>query len=115
MLDIDGAIASIRQKIATLEERLDILERAKLVAIEEIGSNSATTDPAPRSVHPKKSNRRDQLVAFISEHGPMKRSELIMKAGLPKGTVSGLLLDKGVFKNLGHGMWGLQGPNQEDS
>jgi hypothetical protein len=53
--------------------------------------------------------RRTQLIEYLREHGPMKRTELIANSGVPAGTIAHLLRDGEAFEPDGNGGWRVKG------
>jgi hypothetical protein len=98
--DIQKALAIIDQRIENL---VDI--RTKLA--EEFGSAPETTRSAPKLLATNTSNgngsltRKQQLVAFLTEHGPAKRGKINAESGIPKGTVAALLNKPGFVRRFG--------------
>lgn len=49
--------------------------------------------------------RRTELIQFLREHGPKRRSEIKLSSGIPVGTISHVLKDGSAFERLEDGTW----------
>jgi hypothetical protein len=102
----------IEKAIELIDQKIMGLQKAKLTLLEAFGEKSedmkhqASLFPAIKRNTPKRSSptRRDELANFLKAEGPLTRTEIFKRSGIPQGTVSTLLLDKASFKSR-DGKW----------
>jgi len=87
--DIEKAIDLIDHKIVELQ-------RAKRTLIEAFGEKTLQVAPSSGTA---KITRKEAIIRLLQEEGPLLRSEILKKSGIPKGTVASVLNDKTIFKN----------------
>lgn len=90
--------------IADLRRRAQRLLDAAC-AIEEAYPENKAEKPQENG----KDDRRTQLIEYLKAHGPTKRADLIVKSGIPAGTLASLLRDE-AFKQVKRGVWRLRKP-----
>ena len=115
---LDQDIERLDQEIAKLRKQRDVLADAQdvLAVLFNGANNERPTDSEfansdSESGTPKREKgapRRDVVMAYIGEHGPSKRAQLVEATGIPKGTISYVLNDKTRFKRLENGTWDLR-------
>ncbi|MCX7012476.1 MAG: hypothetical protein NTW86_07935 [Candidatus Sumerlaeota bacterium] len=72
----------------------------------ESSGSSASLDPTPGINEREKGgssarSRKEQLIAFLNEHGPSTRREILEHSGIPVGTIATLLVRKAEFEQTG--------------
>lgn len=93
----------IEKAVELIDAKILELRQAKATLLELFGEKLTYKDSSPllfsgKNVVGKKGpNRRDALIKFLLEEGPLSRSEIYARSGIPKGTVAGLLTDKNTF------------------
>src|SRR5438132_9241632 len=90
--DIAKALEVIDRQILNLQQSKRIL----LDAFSAEGSpiKSAATLPTTRSGNGNgngNQNRKDQLITFLTQHGPSSRGKINHESGIPRGTIANLL------------------------
>jgi len=121
----------IRKAVEVINQRIENLERIKSLLLEEFGSSSvlgavktAADKPMKRlgagashNGHDNDSgseiSRKEQLIKFLTEHGPSTRGTINEKSGIPKGTVAYLLTKPGFVRRLGKWSVGTSSAPQE--
>jgi hypothetical protein len=102
----------IEKAIELIDQKIMGLQKAKLTLLEAFGEKSedikhqASLFPVIKRNTVKKSTptRREELAEFLKLEGPLTRTEIFKRSGIPQGTVSTLLLDKATFKSK-DGKW----------
>lgn len=93
----------IESKSSAHDDALAALSRVSI--IQHGRRSDAHADSSNGNGNPR--GRKIQLVNFFNEHGPMSRTEIVARAGLPEGTVSYCLNDKKFFQQRENGLWFL--------
>jgi len=97
----------IEKTIELIDLKIMGLQKAKLTLLEAFGEKTEDIKHQP-SLFPiakknpvKKSTpiRKNELIKFLRMEGPLARSEILKRSGIPQGTVAGLLLDRDTFKS----------------
>lgn len=97
----------IEKAIELIDQKIIGLQKAKLTLLEAFGEKIEDLKRQP-SLFPivkhkliKKSTptRKEELKKFLMVEGPLARSEIIKKSGIPQGTIATLLLDRDTFKS----------------
>ena len=91
----------IKKAVDILDQRIANLQNIKAMLVAEFdgqpGASAVvlTARPAQPSTGNGNGNqtRKDQLVKFLTEHGPLTRRTINEKSGIPKGTIANLLRD----------------------
>jgi hypothetical protein len=113
-------VADLRRRAQDLMHRAQRLLDAAAVIEEDYGlsqghqveidvtvpiehSSSEQDRPTPAIAAP--GERLKQLIQFLKEGGPKRRSEIAKTSGIPVGTISHLLKDNSHFKQLHDGRW----------
>ncbi|MBA2592825.1 MAG: hypothetical protein H0U97_11440 [Gammaproteobacteria bacterium] len=112
-------VANLRSRAHDLAQRAQRLLDAAAVIEEDYGlshghqleanftshiaSSEQNTATTPLIAAP--GERLKQLIQFLKDHGPKRRSEIAKDSGVPKGTISHLLKDNSHFKQLQDGRW----------
>lgn len=106
--DIANTLGMLRQRIRKLQQMEQML-------VEEFGDaptpiTSAAVRLAPANGHSNgncdgNQTRKEQLVKFLTEHGPATRGTINEQSGIPKGTIANLL-NKDYFVRR-HGKWSV--------
>jgi hypothetical protein len=105
----------ILKAIELIDSKIAGLQRAKQTLLEEFGEKQVQADdhlqsslfPTPkftRQLRPVPLRRRDVIMQLLREQGPLSRSEILEKSGIPQGTVATILNDKRRFVSKG-GKW----------
>jgi len=102
----------IEKAIELIDLKIMGLQKAKLTLLESFGEKNEDIKlqpslfPVTKRKTTKKSTpkRKDELAKFLKLEGPLTRSEIFKRSGIPQGTVSTLLLDKATFKSK-DGKW----------
>lgn len=108
--DIANTLGMVRQRIRKLQQMEQML-------VEEFGDVSTPISSHPSHVTPTNGhgngnvqthgtgfgshNRREQLVTFLTQHGPATRSKINDESGIPKGTIANLLNKPGFVRRDG--------------
>lgn len=103
----------MESEIATTIERLDRRIK-KLTAIrdglqEEYGERapmSTGSFAASAPVRSRSGTRKEQLIAFLDQHGPMRAKDIMNEMGIPRGSVS-WTLRRPEFTRLSDGRWDI--------
>lgn len=118
--EILQAIQIIDAKIASLREARDRLALAFGISVNgnshsqapprfeeepRTGQPALATDCPPARSRGTFKGRKEELANFILKSGPMTRTELVEKSGIPEGTVSYCLSDKRFFDQSEDGTW----------
>jgi hypothetical protein len=107
--EMNQVLKIIRQRITNLQQ----IERMLLEEFGATASGNGATSPKPtRIISNKKSSnghaaptRKDELVKFLTDKGPKRRSEINAESGIPIGTVANLLNDGDSFVRRADGKW----------
>jgi len=108
------AIEIIDRKIQSLQNARNQLAHAfgvdssPLTGMEPTEATLAAVKPrihAPTFGPVQQKPRKEALAEFLRANGPTSRGEIVLKAGLPEGTVSYCLNDKRFFVQLENGDW----------
>jgi hypothetical protein len=98
----------IEKTISMIDRQISDLQRAKKTLIEVFGEKETQNAdkitqslPFPKST---KITRKEAVIKFLQEQGPLSRGEIVKKSGIPVGTVSFILNDKTRFTNK-DGKW----------
>ena len=111
----------LEKAIMAIDRKIESLEQAKQVLVELFGDNSiktssrfqATVPTAPklpvRRAHLPKPptppvTRKQQVIELLSKEGPLGRTEIHNKTGIPEGSIAMVLNDKNTFKSI-EGKW----------
>jgi hypothetical protein len=120
MADPMEMVADLRRRAQDLTHRAQRLLDAAAVIEQDYSLSHAhqveidVTVPIERSSSEQKTapptiaapgERLKQLIQFLKDHGPKRRSEIAKDSGVPKGTISYLLKDNSHFKQLHDGRW----------
>jgi len=108
--------ADILKAVQIINQRIENLEKIKAMLLEEYGAESTFPKSTVRTAQTTlltlqnangngHGTRRDQLVRFLTEHGPAKRATIIARSGMPKGSIAFLLNQKDYFARTSDGMW----------
>lgn len=112
--------SSIQDAIEIIDQRIANLQNIKKMLLDEFGGERtppagfkvrASIVPASNSngnghspAYGGGRTRRDELMAYLTEHGPAKRGEIIAGTTIPKGTIASLL-NKAPFIRRSDGKW----------
>ena len=118
----------IRKAVEIINQRIENLERIKSLLLEEFGAG-ATLGPiktvkratdtevkrlgtgTPHNGHSGSTgSRKDELIRFLTTHGPCKRAKINSESGIPVGTVANLL-NGNDFVRRTDGTWDLRDPS----
>lgn len=107
--DIQKAIELIDRKIAGLQTVRDALisEFGDVHSSSSEKKTSSIPDSPRSSDGPKPPTRKEQIIKLLEVEGPLSRSEIVKKSGIPEGTVANTLNDKVTFESL-LGKWRLK-------
>jgi len=105
--------SEIEKAIELIDSKIDDLKQAKKTLLEAFGEKTITPQKSSSMVRTnppkpqlKRISRKDAVIKLIKKEGPLSRSQIIEKSGIPEGTVSYLLNDKTTF--IGdNGRWNL--------
>lgn len=96
----------IEKAIELIDSKIHGLQRVKQTLLDEFGGEPAvnkqqTSLPFRRRliVAKKPETRKEAIIKLLKEEGPLSRSEIINKSGIPQGTVATVLTDKDTFKS----------------
>ena len=116
--------SDIKQAINIITQRIANLQQIKQMLLDEFsGSGTATAGvrvtaalpgntPSRRKNGKKSETRKDELVKFLTNHGPSKRAKILAETHIPKGTVASLL-NQNDFVRRSDGTWDLRDANTE--
>lgn len=110
----------IRKALSVIDKQIADLAKAKesLIAIfgsmgnstlQEIESDkplSRAAEVIQRVEAAKGESRKESIIKLLDKEGPLTRTEMAQKSGIPLGTLSFVLRDKNVFHNQ-EGKWSL--------
>jgi hypothetical protein len=110
--DLEKAIQAIDRKIAELQH-------AKHVLVESFGGTTSslnvtlppivmTAKVVNGGTSPQGGTRKETIVDLLSKEGPLGRSEIHKKTGIPLGSIAAALNDKKTFISK-DGKWSLLG------
>ena len=100
----------IEKVIHLIDEKITELQKAKQTLLEAFGEKS---NPTPtRTIKPqitcrRKFTRKDAVIKLIKNEGPLSRSDIQSKSGIPRGTIAAILIDKDTFISK-DGKWDLR-------
>ena len=109
----------ILKAIALIDQKIQTLQGLREQLINEFGLKNGNRSSADLLPNPQERpnfqitetkfplTRKQQVVELIRQTGPLRRSEIIKKSGLPVGTISYCLNDESLFKSLRDGRWDL--------
>ena len=115
----------ILKAIELIDNKISGLQRAKQTLLEEFGEKPVQVDNQlqPPLFPPSKFTRmapistgitrRDEIITLLQMEGPLSRSEILDKSGIPKGTVATILNDKNRFASK-EGKWYYVGEKEKD-
>jgi hypothetical protein len=109
--EIQKAIDIIDKKIQSLQQARNQLALAFGVSEQKPSSPEPQVIRTPTTVTrtlisiPAQKPRKEALAEFLIQNGPMSRSDIVAKAGLPEGTISYCLNDKRFFEQMENGDW----------
>jgi hypothetical protein len=102
--DIQKAIEIIDKKIQSLQAARNQLAQA--FGITDVPQPSQMQMKlVPPNAAPQQLPRKEALAAFLIQNGPMSRSDIVVRSGIPEGTVSYCLNDKRFFEQNEEGLW----------
>jgi hypothetical protein len=114
----------ILKAIELIDSKIAGLQRVRQTLLEEFGEKSIQANsqlrpplfPETRFTRlapiPAAPTRRDAVIKLLENEGPLSRSEIIDKSGIPKGTVATILNDKKRFISKDH-KWRYIGEQKE--
>jgi hypothetical protein len=102
--DIQKAIEIIDKKIQSLQAARNQLAQAFGIA-DTPQPSQMQMKLVPPNAAPQQLPRKEALAAFLIQNGPMSRSDIVIKSGIPEGTVSYCLNDKRFFEQIDGGLW----------
>ena len=107
----------IKQAVDIIDQRIANLQHIKKMLLEEFGVPGASAvavgvRPAPSRKAKANGNetRKDELVRFLTEHGPSKRAKILAESRMPRGTVA-YLLNQNDFVRRSDGTWDVRQTN----
>ena len=105
--DIEKAIQLIDAKIAELQNAKRTLLEAFGRTV-NLGAGTATVQAKAINANLTVigTTRKAELVKLLQEQGPLRRSEIIKRSDIPKGTIAYLLNDKDTFVSQ-DGKWSV--------
>lgn len=111
MLDPMTMIADLRRRAQKLLNAAEAIEEAYgtrqiSAGLGVVEHNRSATVDMTMPVLP--GERKQQLIKFLMEQGPKRRSEIKISSGIPVGTISNLLKDDSAFEKLPDGRWGAK-------
>jgi hypothetical protein len=113
---LDMINPDIDKAIQVIDSKIEELQKAKKILMDLFGSNinnfkasisSQSQISRPNLVVRRASpTRKEALIKLLQDEGPLSRSEIFKRSGMPKGTVAYLLNNRDIFfaKN---GRWHL--------
>lgn len=98
--------------IQAIDRRIEKLSHIRAMLVEEFGDDAPSVNgahahrlPVPKKTRPPAGvNRKDELYAWLKEHGPATRGDIIQGTGIPKGTIGAYLSAEDRFVNR-EGKW----------
>ena len=105
-------VAAINQSLRTLVSsgELRLISQGSGSAPSVYGSperEGAALKPLTSHRQGPQTGRKEQLAQFLLTHGPTSRVDIVLKAGLPEGTVSYCLNDERFFEQVEGRNWNL--------
>ena len=95
--DIEKALEVIDRQILNLQQAKRIL--LDTFGVEGSPIKSAAIAPTARSGNGNgNQNRKDQLITFLTQHGPSSRGKINHESGIPRGTIANLLNKSGFVR-----------------
>jgi hypothetical protein len=100
--------SDIEKTVEIIEQRILKLQQIKAMLLAEFGVTAAPIRSAAKLPTTSGSNengngnrshtRKQQLMTFLTEHGPSSRGTINEKSGIPKGTIASLLSKPGFVR-----------------
>lgn len=110
----------IEKTIDLIDHKIIELQRAKRTLVEAFGEKNIQVDNKSsfpsgslRKTKRKKRTRKHAVMKLLRQEGPLARSEILEKTGIPLGTVSFILNDKITFRHK-EGKWNLVKESQNE-
>lgn len=100
----------IRKAIELIDAKIAQLLAAKATLLDAFGNPSPVENPEVRQLQNAgkgKPDRFSQLVRFLTAHGPMLRKDILMRSGIPEGTIAYLLSTYTNFVQQPDGRWAI--------
>ena len=99
----------VKKTIELIENKILELQRAKETLLEAFREKSVNAAISPlclptQKIISRKSGptRRDAVLQLLKQSGPLTRSDILKKIGIPRGTLATILNDKNVFTSRNH-------------
>jgi len=105
----------IQRAIERIDEKIRELQEAKQTLVQTFGATRRRVSllPPPQMPDSIRATRKEAIKKALLMAGPQSKAEIIKATGFPEGTVSYVLNDKDVFKNL-DGKWHLVEGGKQD-
>ena|SRR3990167_5405345 len=96
----------LREQARRFQEAADkLIEVASILDGNDVDQSALPIHSRINGGRAKNGTRLEQLRELLMENGPMKRKDILARAGMPVGTVAGLLQPKHGFKKDDSGLW----------